>query len=176
MSTTTETQRLFYEFSKTELNSPTMIERDSWDDYIITISNCTELREHCRAIAEAGNANADRVEHALGELFSWLSDDDQEEVGTVEEIGWYEPPQYNYADPAAACDADGDITSAVVSLTYSTEDTADGAYHIIDTAIDYMLDDELIDSEEEIVLRTCQKFISRWVAEKVHEYDQRDVH
>ena len=106
MSTTTETQRLYYGFSKDELAYPSRIDRDRWDNYVITISNGTELREHCRAIAEAENANADCIEHALGELFSWLSDGDHEEVGTVEEEGWYEPPRYNYADPAAACDAD----------------------------------------------------------------------
>lgn len=175
-TTTTDTQRLYYGFSKDELAYPSRIDRDRWDNYVITISNGTELREHCRAIAEAEHANADRIEHALGELFSWLGDGDHEEVGTVEEEGWYEPPHYNYADPSAAYDAEGGLTSAVVKLTYPTADTAGGAYHILDEVIGFMLDDEVIDSEEEIALRTCQKFISRWVAEKVHEFDRQDVH
>ena len=67
MSTTTDTQRLYYGFSKDELAYPSRIDRDRWDNYVITISNGTELREHCRAIAEAENANADCIEHALGE-------------------------------------------------------------------------------------------------------------
>lgn len=64
----------------------------------------------------------------------------------------------------------------MVKLTYPTADTAGGAYHILDEVIGFMLADEVIDSEEEIALRTCQKFISNWVAEKVHEFDRQDVH
>lgn len=173
--TTQETQRLYYGFGSDIGNYATDISRDNWDNYVITLYNCTELREHCRAIASAECANANRVETALRTLFSWLADGDHEEVGTVEEEGWYEPPHYSWADPAAACDAEGGITSAMVDVRYSEADTEGGAYHIIDEAISVMFGDEAIDDEEEILLRTCQRFIAKWVAHKIHEYEGTDV-
>jgi len=175
MSTTTETQRLYYGFSKTELAYPSRIDRDNWDNYVITIGNSTELREHCRAIAEANGANADRVETAIASLVNWMADGDFEEVGVVEEEGWYEPPHYNYADPAAACDADGDTTSATVDVQSSDDDIEGGAYHNLEEVIGFMHEDEVIDGEEEKVLRVCLHFIARWVVIQVNHWDGKDV-
>ena len=46
MSTTTETQRLYYGFSKDELAYPSRIDRDRWDNYVITIRNLITIYSH----------------------------------------------------------------------------------------------------------------------------------
>ena len=174
MTNTSETQRLYYGFTA-EPTETADISKDKWDNYIITVGNCTELRECCRAVAEAENANADRVETSLASLFEWLDSFDHEEVGSVEEEGWYEPPHYSWADPAAACDADGEITSATVKMTYRFEDTYGGIYHNIDEAIDLMYGDEVIDDEQEILLKSLRNRIALWVADKIYDFEGDDV-
>ncbi len=168
-------ERLYYNFAAGLASEPSSVEKDSHDDYVISIGNCTELREHCRAIAEANGANADRVETALAALIDWMADGDDEEVGVVEEDGWYEPPHYNYADPAAATDADGETTSATVDVQSSDDDIEGGAYHNLEEVIGFMHDDEVVDSEEEKVLRVCLPFIARWVVIQVNSWDGKDV-
>lgn len=175
MENTSNKERLYYIFAAGLADNPSSVEKDSHDDYVIYIGNSTELREHCRAIAEANGANADRVETAIALLVDWMADGDFEEVGVVEEEGWYEPPHYNYADPAAACDADGDTTSATVDVHCSDDDIEGGAYHNLEEVIGFMYHDDVVDDEEEKVLRVCLPFIARWVAIQVNRWDGNDV-
>lgn len=72
------------------------------------------------------------------------------EIGYVTERGWSTPPHYNYSDPAAAYDADGEITSAVVTL----EDGMDGyIYDDVMYALYEMAGDEVREASLEDTIR-----------------------
>lgn len=165
----TETKKLYMRYDGEPYMGGT-VEFDI-NPYVIYISNTTEVREHCRAIAEANGADAGQVETALAKLFTWLHGNTQDEVGTVDENSWYEHPRLNYADPAASTDAEGGVTEAVARLDSTVDDLVDGIGCDIETAVGRMVNDSVISKAESTVIEVCAEFMTRFFAEKVGAFE-----
>lgn len=118
MSSCSDTRKLYMKLSFDKTPSTCSVDKDDDDDYLATVTvNSDEFSE-----LDDGDGHLD---DAFNLIADGIECDELLEVGTVEEEGWYEPPHYNYADPAAACDADGETTSATVSVDYTEELLAD---------------------------------------------------
>lgn len=112
MSSCSDTVKLYMKLSFDKTPSTCSVDKDD-DDYLATVTvNSEQFSE-----LDDGNGHLDDAFNLIADGI----DGDLPEVGTVEEEGWYEPPHYNYADPAAACDADGETTSATASVDYTEE-------------------------------------------------------
>lgn len=151
MSSCSETVKLYMKLSFDKTPSICSVDKDG-DDYTATVTvNSDEFSE------------LDDGDGHLDEAFSVITDalecDELLEVGTVAEDGWYEPPHYNYADPAAACDADGETTSATVSVDYTEEQLAYALKASLDS---YEKWDNITQDEYDVIMA-----IARKVAEKL---------
>ena len=173
MSTCSERKPLSLMFREEETLNYSEVNSDG--DYYICVGSNTDLREKCRAVAEAFGGIADCIENALWELLDWLNAYETLTIGEVREEGWYTPAHYCYSDPAAAYDSEGGITEAVVDT-----DTEDQLLETLRTAITEAINgmeaDEVVPHVVAETLRICEPTISRWYTEGILEFDGDDIH
>ena len=148
MSSFSEKCTLYVAYGFTNEESSCSIDKNTHNDsYTVKVNVSLDELKDCgdgKLFDEAINRLEDSFEYG-----------DAAEVGTVTEGGWYEPPHYCYSDPAAACDADGETTSAVVSIDTDEQSIKDDLSYMVDA----------IDKWEEITQDDYDKMIA--IAKKI---------
>lgn len=148
MSSFSEKCTLYVAYGFTNEESSCSIDKNTHNDsYTVKVNVSLDELKDCgdgKLFDEAIDALEDSFEYG-----------DAAEVGTVTEGGWYEPPHYCYSDPAAACDADGETTSAVVSIDTDEQSIKDDLSYMVDA----------IDKWEEITQDDYDKMIA--IAKKI---------
>ena len=163
MSSCTDTRKLYMKLSFDKTPSTCSVDKDD-DDYIATVTVNRELFSEL----DDGDGHLDEAFTAIADA---LECDELLEVGTVEEEGWYEPPHYNYADPAAACDADGETTSATVSVDCTEEQFADALTASLDAQ---EKPDNITQEEYEVVMAIARKVAEKLPSIVIAELDKFD--
>lgn len=148
MSTFSEKCTLYVAYGFTNEQSSCSIDKNTHNDSY-TVKVWVSLDE----LKDCGDGKLfDEAINRLEESFEYT---DPGEVGYVTEEGWYEPPHYCYSDPAAACDADGETTSAEVSIDADEQSIRDDLSYAVDG----------IDKWEEITQEDYDKMMA--IVEKI---------
>ena len=163
MSSCSDTRKLYMKLSFDKTPSACSVDKDD-DDYTATVTVNSELFSEL----DDGDGHLDEAFTAITDA---LECDELLEVGTVEEEGWYEPPHYNYADPAAACDADGETTSATVSVDYTEEQLAEALTASLDA---YEKWDNITQEEYDVIMALARKVAEKLPSIVIAELDQFD--
>lgn len=163
MSSCSDTSKLYMKLSFDKTPSTCSVDKDD-DDYTATVTVNSELFSEL----DDGDGHLDEAFTAIADA---LECDELLEVGTVEEEGWYEPPRYNYADPAAACDADGETTSATVSVDCTEEQFADALTASLDA---YEKWDNITQEEYDVIMALARKVAEKLPSIVIAELDKFD--
>ena len=162
MSSCSDTVKLYMKLSFDKTPSNCSVDKDG-DDYLATVTvNSDEFAE-----LDDGDGHLDDAFNLIADGI----DGDSPEVGTVEEEGWYEPPHYNYADPAAACDADGETTSATVSVDYTEELLTNALTASLDA---YEKWDNITQEEYDVIMAIARKVAEKLPSIVIAELDKFD--
>lgn len=148
MSSFSEKCTLDIAYGFTNEQSSCSIDKNSHNDHY-TVKVNVSLDE----VKDCGDGKL--FDEAINSLESSFEYVDPGEVGFVTENGWYEPPHYCYSDPAAATDADGETTSAVVSIDTDEQSIRDDLSYAVDG----------IDKWEEITQEDYDKMMA--IVEKI---------
>lgn len=158
-----DTLKLYLKLSFDKTPSTCSVEKDC-DDYTATVTVNSE------PFSELDDGDG-HLDDAFATITEALDCDERLEVGTVKEEGWYEPPHYNYADPAAACDADGETTSATVSVDCTEEQFADALKAALDAQDKW---DGITQEDYEVVMALAHKIAEKLPSIVIDELDKFD--
>lgn len=167
MCTCSDTLILFMKLSFNNTPTDCSFEKDG-DEYTATVTVNREL------FSELDDSDG-HLDEALTAIIKGLECDELLEVGKVVEEGWYTPPRYNFADPAAACDADGETTSATARVDYTEEQLAAALKAALDA---YEKWDNITQEEYDVIMDIARKVAEKLpsiVIAEINKYDGVDV-
>ena len=162
-----DTRKLYMKLSFGKTPSTCSVEKDG-DDYTATVTVNSE------PFSELDDGDG-HLEVALNTIAESLNGDELLEVGTVKEDGWCDPPHYNYADPAAATDADGETTSSTARVDCTEEQFADALNEALDSQDKW---DGITQEDYEAVMAIARKVAEKLpsvVIAELNKFDGVDV-